>query len=143
MKPLFAAAALLLAACSARVAPDIVVENGWARATVAGQGSAAAYLTIVNRGSGDDRLIDVSMPRARMAKLHSSSMEGGVMRMRDLSDGLAIPGGETVRLAPNGTHVMITGLAQPLRPGEQLAATLRFAKAGTKTLAIRVEQAAR
>lgn len=141
MRPVFASAALLLAACDARGTPDIVVEKGWARATVAGQDSAAAYLIIVNRGDGDDRLLEVSVPRAGMAMLHGSSMDGGVMRMRDLSDGLAIPSGTTVALAPNSTHIMLSGLAIPLRPGEQIPAKLRFAKAGTKDVMIKVKKA--
>ena len=140
MRQFFASVALLLAACAPSKAPDIAVEHGWARATVAGQYSAAAYLTIVNRG-GDDRLVEVSVPRAGHAMLHSSSMDGGVMRMRDLSDGLAIPAGTTVELAPNGTHVMLSGLAAPLLAGEEFPATLRFARAGTKDLAIKVVEA--
>jgi copper(I)-binding protein len=130
-----------LAACSPNKAPQISVGNGWARATVAGQGSAAAYLTIVNRGGNDDRLVSVSVPRSTMAMLHSSSMEGGVMRMRDLSDGLAIPADATVRLDPNGTHIMLNGLKSPLRAGEQFPATLRFAKAGAKDVVIKVKDA--
>jgi periplasmic copper chaperone A len=141
MRLLFASAALLLAACQPR-APEIAVEGGWARATAAGQAGAAVYLTIVNRG-GDDRLVHVSVPRAGQAMLHSSSMEGSVMRMRDLPDGLAIPAATTVELAPNGTHIMLAGLKAPLRPGEQFPVTLRFAKAGAKDATIRVEDASR
>ena len=119
-------------------APDITAKNGWARATVAGQDGAAAYFTIVNRGGGDDRLVEVSVPRAGMAMLHNSSMDGGVMRMRDLSDGLVIPAGATLRLAPNGTHVMLSGLSRPLVTGDEFPATLRFDKAGSKILMIKV-----
>ena len=136
-------AALLLAACGPADQPKIAVENGWARATVAGQDSGAIYLNIVNRGGSDDRLVEVSVPRARQATLHSSTMDGGVMRMRGLADGLAIPAGETVRLGPNGTHIMLSGLTTPLRPGEQFPTTLRFAKAGTKEVTIRVAEASR
>jgi copper(I)-binding protein len=128
-----------MAACGAPRMPDIAVENAWARATVAGQ-DGTAYLTIVNRGQSDDRLVAVSVPRAQHAMLHNSSMQGGVMRMRDLADGLAIPALATVELAPNGTHVMLGGLAPPLRPGEKLPAQLRFAKAGTKQVIITVQQ---
>ena len=63
------------------------------------------------------------------------------MRMRDLADGLAIPAGATVELAPNGTHVMLSGLAAPIASGRAIPATLRFAKAGTKEVTIKVEQA--
>ena len=141
MRLYFASAALLLAACSARETPDIIVENGWARATVAGQDSAAAYLTIVNRGGADDRLVSVSVPRANMAMLHGTSMDGGVMRMRAMSDGLTVPARATVELAPNGTHIMLNGLTAPLRAGERLPAKLNFAEAGTKDVTIKVEEA--
>jgi copper(I)-binding protein len=138
MRPFLIFAALALAACGAKV-PDITLEDGWARATVAGQ-DGAAYLTIVNRG-GADRLIEVTVPRAGHAMLHSSSMDKGVMRMRDLSGGIDIPAQATVQLAPNGTHVMLGGLATPLRPSEQFPATLRFAKSGAKQVTITVEEA--
>ncbi|HMI41265.1 MAG TPA: copper chaperone PCu(A)C [Sphingomicrobium sp.] len=141
MRMFFAFMALSLAGCSPNKAPEIAVENGWARATVAGQDSAAAYLTIVNKGGSEDRLVSVSVPRAKMAMMHASSMDAGVMRMRAMSDGLPIPAGATVELAPNGTHIMLNGLTTPLRAGEQLPATLRFAKAGTKAITIRVEEA--
>ena len=143
MRPFFLFAALLLAACGPADQPKIAVENGWARATVAGQDSGAIYLDIVNRGDGDDRLIEVSVQRAKQATLHSSTMAGGVTRMRDLADGLAIPAGATVALAPNKMHIMLRGLTVPLRPGEQFPATLRFAKAGAKAVTIRVEEASR
>lgn len=139
MRPFLASAALLLAACEAG-RPDISIKDGWARATVAGQ-DGAAYVTIVNRGRGADRLIEVTVPRASHAMLHGSSMDNGVMRMRHLADGMDIPAGATVELAPHGTHIMLGGLATPLRPGEKFPATLRFAKAGAKQVTIHVEQA--
>jgi copper(I)-binding protein len=138
MRLLFACAALFLAACQPGE-PAIAVEDGWARATAPGQYGAAVYLTVVNRGGGADRLIEVSVSRAGHAMLHGSSMEGGVMRMRHLPDGLAIPPSSTVELAPNGPHIMLAGLGAPLRPGERFPVTLRFAKAGTKDAIVTVE----
>ena len=141
MRPFIAFAALALSSCAPAKTPDIAIEDGWARATVAGQGGAAAYFTIINRGGDGDRLVEVSVPRAGQAMLHASSMDGGVMRMRHLADGLDIPAGAAVKLAPNGTHVMLGGLTTPLRPGEQFPAALRFARAGTKSVTIQVAEA--
>lgn len=140
MRPHLAFAVLLLAACGTHEPPDIAVEDGWARATAAGQDSTAAYFTIINRGGGDDRLIHVSVPRAGHAMLHGSSMKGGVVRMRHLPD-LAIPAGATIKLAPNGTHIMVSGLATPLRANDEISATLHFAKAGTRNVTIKIEEA--
>jgi periplasmic copper chaperone A len=130
-------AALALASCSGGK-PGIEVSDGWTRATAA-PGNAALYMTIANRGDGDDRLIEVSVPQARAAGLHAMSMEGGMMRMRPL-DGLAIPAGGTARLTPGGTHVMVTGIAA-LVPGDRVEARLRFERSGERMVAIAVEPA--
>lgn len=130
-----ALAILLLASChpAKPTAPVIEVRGAWAREMAPGQTGGAAYLTIINTGSEAERLLGVSTPRAAMAMLHSSSERGGVMSMRMASD-VAIPGGATVTLAPLGTHVMLTGLTAPLKAGERVPLTLRFARAGERQI---------
>ncbi|MEO5640444.1 MAG: copper chaperone PCu(A)C [Sphingomicrobium sp.] len=125
---------LAVSAChpSSSADPAIAVSDAWARATVPGQASGAVYATVTNRGGTDDRLVAIATPRARAAMLHQSSESGGVMAMRMIGD-LAVLAGATVSLAPLGTHIMLTGLTAPLRPGERIALTLRFARAGTIT----------
>jgi len=124
---------LLLAAChpATPTAPAIDVRDAWARETAPGQASGAAYLTIVNSGSEGDRLVGVSTPRATGAMLHGSSHSGGVMTMR-MMDAVPIAGGATVTLAPMVTHIMLTGVATPLKVGERVPLTLRFARAGER-----------
>lgn len=127
---LTALAALLLASCHS-AAPTIKVRDAWARETAPGQSSGAAYVTIANPGSRDDRLIGITTPSAANAMLHSSRDSGGVMAMRMAVD-VTIPGGATVSLAPLGTHIMLTGLVAPLKVGERIPLTLRFAHAGER-----------
>jgi copper(I)-binding protein len=57
-------------------------------------------------------------------------MDGGVMKMRQLSSGLEIKPGETVELKPGGVHLMFVGLKQQLQQGGHVTATLEFEKAG-------------
>ena len=136
------AAALLLAACTADPGPPrISVSDAWARETVAGQTSAAAYLTIASQGGGD-RLIAASSPAAEAAMLHTTVMTDGIARMRMLPDGLPIESGETLRLAPKGAHVMLTGLRTPLREGATFELRLRFARSGEQVVTGRVVDAA-
>ncbi|QNM82631.1 copper chaperone PCu(A)C [Sphingomonas sabuli] len=138
MKPALYLAAVLLTACSGEApAPDVAVQDAWVRATLPGQSVGAAYLTIANRGGGTDRLVGVSTP-AGNAALHASTMDGGVMRMRAL-DGLDIPANATVDLKPHGTHVMITGVAQPLSTGQSVPLRLTFERSGVRdvTAAVR------
>ncbi len=93
-------------------------------------------MTIANRG-GDDRLISVATPAAGSATLHTTTMDGGIMRMRAINDGIVIAKGRLM-LEPNGTHVMLTGLERPLVQGQRIAARLRFARSGNRDIGITV-----
>jgi periplasmic copper chaperone A len=109
----------------------IVIEQPWARATPKGATIGAGYMKITNTGSEPDRLIGGSVPFAGRFEVHSMTMEQGVMKMRELKDGLEIKPGETVELKPGGYHVMFVDLKEPLKQGEDVSVTLKFAKAGT------------
>ena len=135
-------AALLLASCGRSEAPpDLQVSNAWARATVAGQTSTAAYMTIANAG-GDDRLVGAAVPAPARASLHATSHAGGVASLRPLEDGLPVPAGATISLEPGGAHLMIEGLEAPLRPGDAVPIRLRFERAGERTIQAPVAAAA-
>lgn len=134
-RPVTAVMSLLIAGCHQLPprASAIEVRDGWIRATAPGQVSGAAYATIINSGTQDDRLIGVSSPRATAAMLHGSSNAGGVMAMR-MTGAVRVAPGATVTLAPLGTHIMLTGLTGPLKAGERLPLTLRFARAGERRI---------
>ncbi|MCJ8191716.1 copper chaperone PCu(A)C [Sphingomicrobium aestuariivivum] len=136
---LSALAGLALAACS-NPAPDIAIDDAWARATAAGQPNGAAYMEIANNGTGDDRLVSVATERG-MASLHRTSFEDGMASMTSLDDGLAIPAGETTLLQPQGDHVMLMGLETPLVAGEQFDLTLGFERSGERVIAVSVVEA--
>lgn len=70
--------------------------------------------------------------------MHSSSNEGGIARMRPLADGLTIPGGATVNLAPGGNHVMLEQLKRPLKAGEKVPLTLSFERSGVRRIEAQV-----
>jgi copper(I)-binding protein len=132
---------LLLASCGQSGPPDIQVADAWARETVAGQSGTAAYMTIANRGSGDDRVLAIVAPTPITATLHETSTSGGVSSMRPLEGGLDVPAGGTVVLKPGGAHVMISGLTTPLRPGQTLRLTLRFERFGDTAVDFKVASA--
>ena len=64
-------------------------------------------------------------------------MAGRIMRMRKL-DSLPIPAGSTVQLEPGGTHVMLTGLREPLVEGKTIELTLRFKTSPQQTVAAEI-----
>ena len=131
-------AALLLASCSKSGTPDLQISDAWARETVAGQTATAAYMTIDNRGVGDDRLVSVDAPAPAKAMLHASERSDGISRMREMGAGLALPAGTAVQLKPGGTHVMVTGLGSPLRTGEVMKLRLQFEKSGPRDVDVPV-----
>ena len=127
----------LLAAAPARAADaPVTVEQAWARATPGAAKSGAVYLTVIDHGA-PDRLIGISTPAATMAMLHESFVEGGISKMRML-DGAALEPNKPLTLQPSGLHIMLEGLAAPLRVGATFPLTLTFAHAPPQTVAVTV-----
>lgn len=87
-------------------------------------------MEIRNDGADADTLLGASTDVSQAVEIHSMEMEGGVMTMRPLPEGLTIPAGETASLKPQGYHVMLINLTRDLRPGDRFQLTLTFAKAG-------------
>jgi copper(I)-binding protein len=117
------------------------IGHPYARPTPPGASTGAAYLSILNKGATADSLVRATTPRAGGAELHSMSMDGNIMRMRQVPSIAAAPGA-TVKLEPGGLHLMLTGLKQPLKAGERFPLTLYFQKAGQVTVDIVVQETA-
>jgi periplasmic copper chaperone A len=108
----------------------LVVDHAWSRPTPPGAPTAVGYLTIANQGHAPDRLMSADSPVGDTLSLHQMSMAGGIMRMRPVVGGLAIPPGAKVSLDPNGDHLMFEGLKRPFKSGDQVPAVLHFQHAG-------------
>ncbi|MGH6780460.1 MAG: copper chaperone PCu(A)C [Bradyrhizobium sp.] len=120
-------------------AGDLVISHAWARATPKGAQVGGGYLTIANEGKAPDTLIGGSTEAAGSVQVHEMSMQNGVMKMRRLAKGLTIAPGKVVKLAPNGYHLMLMHLKQPLKQGGKLPITLQFKKAGKVTVSFDIE----
>jgi len=130
--------ALLALVASAVASADApTARDAWARATPPGSDVAAVYLTLTGGPSGD-QLTGASTDRAAMAHLHSMQESGGMARMRGI-DGVEVPAGRTVALAPNGRHLMLMGLKDPLVAGERFTLTLHFASGSERVVEVHVQ----
>ena len=58
-------------------------------------------------------------------------MDGDVMKMIELPQGIVIPAGQTVELKPRSLHLMFLDLTEQPMPGVSFTGTLVFEKAGT------------
>ncbi|WP_324779695.1 copper chaperone PCu(A)C [Thiobacillus sedimenti] len=119
-KLLTLAAIGLLAAQSAWAA-NLAVTDAWARATVPGQPVSGAYMQI--RSDADARLVGVTSTAVPRVEVHEMSMDGGVMRMREVK-AIELPKGKTVSLEPGGYHIMLMNLKKPIAAGDVIPLTL-------------------
>jgi periplasmic copper chaperone A len=120
-------------------AGDLVISQGWTRATPGGAKIGGGFLTIENKGSAPDRLIGASSDAAGKIEVHEMAMNDGVMKMRPLDNGLAIEPGKTVKLAPGGYHLMMMDLKNPLKQGDKMPISLQFEKAGKVAVTLDVQ----
>jgi copper(I)-binding protein len=118
---------------------SIEIDAPWSRATPKGAKVASGYLRITNTGATPDRLTGGTFAAAGSVEIHTMSIERGVMRMRELKDGLEIKPGAAVELSPSSDHLMFTDMKRLLSKGEHVKGTLVFEKAGTAEIEYVVE----
>ncbi len=147
-----AAAALSLAACNpsepakapAAETPTataaVSATDAWCRPSPNGAKAGGCYVTLT--AATDDRLTGGSTPRAGSLQVHEMKTENGMMKMAELTEGLPLPAGQAVALAPGGNHLMLIGLTAPLVAGETVPLTLQFASAPAITVQAQVRQPA-
>jgi copper(I)-binding protein len=116
-----------LGGCSKAPVPLVQVSGAWCRAAPAGAAAGGCYLTLT--ASADDRLVAIETPAADHGEIHTMDMTDGVMRMRQLKDGIVLPAGEAVALKPGARHLMIIGPKETLAVGGVVPMTLKFSKA--------------
>ena|SRR6516162_5709700 len=122
-------AASALAATSAATAPALLVENAWIREPPPGTDMGVAYLTLRNSGPRPVTVVGFECPLAEAAMLHETRIESGQARMRPRAS-ISIPPAQSVRLAPDGLHVMLHGLKRALRSGERVPLVVVLADGG-------------
>ncbi|MFA7893053.1 copper chaperone PCu(A)C [Pseudomonas putida] len=131
-------AALVLLSMTGPVLAQTTVSEAWVRASVPHQQSTGAFMTIT--ASGDSKLISVASPVAKTVQVHEMTMNGDVMGMREVK-GVALPAGKPVTLDPNGLHVMLMGLNDQVKEGQQvpLTLTVQAADGTTESVAVRAQ----
>ena len=109
---------------------DVRVVDAWARAVPAVAPVAGGFLTVVNMGNSEDRLLRVESPIAKRIEIHEMRNDGGVMRMRQIKDGLTVPAHGQLEFKPGSYHLMLIGPTRALIEGGHFEATLVFQRAG-------------
>ena len=113
---------LTLALMTTSALAQTTVKEPWIRGTVAQQKATGLFAQITSTAGG--RLVSAASPMAGLVEIHEMSMDGNVMKMRALPNGLDLPAGKAVDLKPGGYHVMLMDLKQQLKEGDTVPVTL-------------------
>lgn len=123
---------LMSTACGAQPTPaetpQLSVESPWVRSTddAKDKTMTAAFLTVVNPGNADVRLVKAATDAAGMTQLHEMVMVDGKKMMQEIKGGLLVPAGGHLHLVSGGNHIMLMQLKQELKIGEQVKLQLSF-----------------
>jgi len=127
---------LALAACQAGAGDAApVVTDAWVRPAAAGDTTGMFF--VIDNGGAADALLSVVSDAARVAELHKTEMQDGVMKMIP-QQSVAVPAGQQVTFKPGDLHVMLIDLKKDLKEGDEVTATLRFENAGEITVTAKV-----
>jgi copper(I)-binding protein len=131
---------LSLITLAGHAAAQTMVENAWVRATVPGQASSGAFMTVT--ASADSKLLNVQSPVAKIVQIHQSSMKNDVMIMQEV-ESVALPAGKPVVLDTNSYHVMLIDLTAQVKEGDHVPLTLIVEDAQGVKSSIKVDATAR
>ena len=125
----------LLALTSCSQPASLEVKDPWTRDTVGSVANAAVFMTISSTSA--DRLISASTPVAKKTDLMTMGRGGNAMEMKYVQ-GIDILANTPVSLDPNGLHVWLAQLNQPLKAGETFPLDLKFEKAGGRRIQVTI-----
>jgi len=120
---------LVLLSATAAHAQEISVKDAWIRGMVQGQSATGAFMELT--GKSNARLVGVTSLATKTVEVHNMKVENGVMKMFPV-DGVDLPAGKPVKLAPGGYHVMLMNLQKPLNAGDKVPLQLTFELANKK-----------
>ena len=114
---------------------QVTAKDAWVRGTVPAQTSTGAYVTLSS--TADAKVVRAASPVAKIVEIHESTVKNGVNQMNAV-EVLQLPAGKAVELKPGGLHVMLMGLANPLKPGEKVPLTFTIEDKGGKRTQLEV-----
>ncbi len=112
-----------------RARTAVVASHAWIRLPPPAANVAAGYVQLYNHGR-EDRLLAATATGFGQVQIHAMRMDGELMRMQALPEGLVLPAGKVTALQPGGYHLMLMMPTRPLREGQPVRVRLQFARDG-------------
>lgn len=117
---------LAMAALSVSASEKAMIQDAWVREAPSNMMMHAAYLTVMNPGAKEIHLVGVESAQYVKAELHLSKVANGVATMVR-QDHLTIPAGGSLALKPGSFHIMLVKPMDPVKAGDEIDLSLRFA----------------
>ncbi len=104
----------------------VMAHMPWSRPLAPGANVAAGYAHLMNHSSKDERLVSARAEGVGRVEIHTMSEVDGVMQMRPLDGGLALPVNSMAKLQPGGDHLMFFEVTRSWNEGDSVPVTLVF-----------------
>jgi len=106
-------------------AAEVEISNAWLKESIPGTENGAGYFTISNVGTDVTTIVGAQTDASRAVEVHQHVLRDGMMRMRRVPE-LELEPGETVVFQPGGYHLMLFGVKNAFKPGQNVEFTLLF-----------------
>ncbi|GAB3213386.1 copper chaperone PCu(A)C [Marinactinospora thermotolerans] len=100
---------------------DLRVEEAWI-VEPAEEGTTSAYFTVFNDAEQDDPLVAAESSVSATTALYTTSSKG-----MEVVEEIPVPAGGGTELRPDGFHLMLEGIEDPIAAGDTVTLTLTFA----------------
>lgn len=103
----------------------VSLDNPYVRAMPPAHPNSAMFITLNNSSEKPIRLISAATTVAETVELHAHRHKDGMMQMYQVPH-IEIPAQGSAELKPGGLHIMLLGLKQTLKAGDEIEMTLNF-----------------
>lgn len=130
-------AGLLAAVTGPALAASLEVSGAWVPPAEATGADVPLYFTVENGGGAADALLRVRCPVAHFTEKRTVDKGEGGTAHREVNS-IPVPADASLRLQPEGFHVVLLQTTQPLRAGDTFSCALSFKEAGRREVEVRV-----
>lgn len=131
--------ALFLVIFTLPLKADIMIKDAIAVTSTPKSKSGAIFMIIHNNSQNIDRLLSAQTGVSKMAQMHSSEMDGDVMKMVHVEEGFEVPSHGRLILEPGGKHIMLMGLSGILEKDSYFNLILEFENTGQIEVEVKYE----
>lgn len=130
-----------LAVLGAVFSADVEIRESYARASLPNVANSAAFFVIKNNSDASIEITSINCDIANKSELHTHIKENEMMKMVKVEK-LEIPAKSSLELKTGGDHVMLMGLKNELKAGDEINLELTFSDGDKKILKVPVKDMA-